>query len=287
MKDFLYFYRLSRPLNVLISQVAFILGAFIALGKDHSFFYKYEFWYGFIAISVISATGYWVNDAFDFKIDRINKPRKVIVNAHLSVKKVLTAYFAAITLVLVGGFLLQNLSLFFINLSAVALLFGYAALLKRTTVIGNLVIASLTGLVIYYAGMMFGFRLALIWTVIFAFEITFLREVVKDMEDIEGDLKFKLHTLPIRAGIKATKRVLYVAFFVFICSCYGPFVMEYLQLGEYNWTYLIISIIGVQVPAGLILWQLVLAKETREFRNISTYLKVLIFLGMVSVLFLK
>lgn len=287
MKDFLYFYRLSRPLNVLITQVAYALGAYIAMGKDFSFFEQIEFWYGFVALTVISATGYWVNDAFDFKIDRVNKPKRVIVNAHLSVKKVLTGYFVAVALVLGSSLILQNISLFFINLSAAVLLFGYAAWLKRTTIIGNLVIASLTGLVIYYAGMMFGFRLALIWTVIFAFEVTFLREVVKDMEDIEGDLKFKLNTLPIRAGIKVTKQVLYISVIVFILSCYGPVVMDLMLRKPLNWVYLGVSVGAVQIPAYLVLWQLVQAKESDDFRKVSSYLKGLIFLGMISVLFLK
>ncbi len=286
MKDFLYFFRLSRPLNVLITLVAYCLGAFLANEKEISFFREIEFWYGMIALTVISATGYWVNDAFDFKIDRVNKPKRVIVNAHLSVKKVLTGYFVAVILVLGGSFLLQNISLFFINLSAVVLLFGYAAWLKRTTVVGNLVIAALTGLVIYYAGMIYGFTPALIWTVIFAFEVTFLREVVKDIEDIEGDLKFRLNTLPIRAGISITKQVLYISVIIFILSCYGPLVMGAMVGAEIQWIYLGLSITLVQVPALLILWQLYRASNNGQFRLISTYLKALIILGMLSLLFL-
>ena len=287
MKDILYFYRLSRPLNVLITQLAFSLGAFIALKLDHSFIEVEEFWYGLVALTVISATGYWVNDAYDFKIDRVNKPRKVIVNAHISVKKVLTGYFVAIGLVLIASLIFQEITLFLINATAVALLFGYAALLKRTTVIGNLVIASLTGMVIYYAGMIFGFRWPVIWTVAFAFEVTFLREVVKDMEDIKGDLKFKLNTLPIRAGIKSTKKVLYVAFAVFILTCNGPLVLDIINERPINLNYLAASIALVQIPAGLIIWQLAKAKSSKDFHRISTFLKGLVFLGMASVLFLK
>ncbi len=286
MKDGLYFFRLSRPLNVLITQIAYTLGVWLANKKEFTFLQEVEFWYGMVALTIIASTGYWINDVFDFKIDRINKPHRVVVNAHLSVKKVLTGYFVAVTLVLVGSFFLQDISLFFINLTAIALLFGYAFWLKRTTVIGNMVIAALTGLVIYYAGMIYGFGLPLIWTGIFAFEVTFLREVVKDIEDIEGDLKFKLSTLPIRAGISITKRVLYMSLVIFILSCYGPMIMGSIIGLEPSWVYLGVSIALVQVPALLILWRLPRAGGAGAFRLISTYLKVLIILGMVSVLFL-
>ena len=91
MKAIRHFFWLSRPLNVLITLIAFALAAHMAQGDILQCLRDAQFWYGCVALTVITATGYWVNDAFDFKIDRENKPRKVIVNAHLSVKKVLTA----------------------------------------------------------------------------------------------------------------------------------------------------------------------------------------------------
>lgn len=287
MKDILYFYRLSRPLNVLISLIALALGAFISVGKNLEFLEDVQFWYGVIALTVITATGYWINDTFDFKIDRINKPEKVIVNAHLSVKKVFTAYFAAIAVVLGASLLLQEISLFVINCTAVGLLYVYAWFLKRTTIIGNLVIAALTGLVLYYAGVMFRLNDPLIWSIIFAFEVTFLREVTKDMEDIEGDLKFKLHTLPIRAGINVTKRVLIGAFVLFILSCYGPLFTEHLAGKPFNWLYLGVSLMLVQAPAVWTMRLLLRAESTEEFHAVSNWLKGLILLGMCSLILLQ
>lgn len=286
MKDILYFFHLSRPLNVLITLIAFTLGAFLALGNELTFLNDPAFWIGFGALAVVTATGYWVNDAFDFKIDRVNKPRKVIVNAHLSVKKVLTAYFTSIVLVLGASFFLQELPIFLVNVAAVTLLFGYAALLKRTTVVGNVVIAALTALVLYYAGLHYTLNIPLLWTVIFAFEVTFLREVVKDIEDIEGDLHFKLQTLPIRVGIRGAKKVLYVAAFVMWLSCFGPFVQGIVLEGEWNWLYLGASIVLVQLPLAYLFRLLVKAKEPADFSVPSQFLKFLIFLGMASVLFL-
>lgn len=286
MKDLVYFFHLSRPLNVLITLLAFGLGAFLGMENDLAFVEDPNFWIGMGVLAVISATGYWVNDAFDFKIDRVNKPRKVIVNAHLSVKKVLTAYFTALVLVLGLSFFFQELPLFLVNFAAAALLFAYAALLKRTTVIGNVVIAALTGLVLYYAGLHYKLTLPLMWTILFAFEVTFLREVVKDIEDIEGDLKFKLQTLPIRIGIRNAKRVLYVAAAFFWLSCFGPFVQNYLLFGEWNWIYLAAVSVLVQAPLFYLIGLLRKATEPEHFTLPSRILKLLIINGMISVLFL-
>ncbi len=286
MKDLRHFFILSRPLNVLISVLAFGLGGFLGLEHSFEFLRDSQFWIGFGVLAVISATGYWVNDAFDFKIDRLNKPRRVIVNAHLSVKKVLTAYFSAVGLTLAASFFLQDLPVFLINVGAAALLFLYAWQLKRTTVIGNLVIAALTAAVLYYAAVIYQLTFPLVWTIVFAFEITFLREVVKDIEDIRGDLRFHLNTLPIRIGIKSTKKVLYVATLMMIGTCYIPFWQELILNDVVNWPYIIASVVLVQLPLLYFLYLLIQASNPKDFHRQSQLLKALIFSGMASILFL-
>lgn len=286
MKDIRYFFLLSRPLNVLITLLAFSLAVYMATGDLLASFSDPQFWIGCACLAVITATGYWVNDAFDFKIDRENKPRKVIVNAHLSVKKVLTAYFSAVALVLAFSLLFQPPVLLAINAGAATLLFLYAWLLKRTTVIGNIVIATLTALVVYYAAVMYVPRTALMWTILFAFEITFIREVVKDIEDIKGDLKFKLQTLPIRIGIQATKRVVFVSYVVFLLSCYAPIVEAVLRSQPLHWPYLLASIGLVQLPTLYLMVDLGKAQESTDFARQSRLLKGLIFLGMGTLLLL-
>lgn len=286
MKDVKYFYFLSRPINVLITLIAFALAVHIAKGDLVEGLADVEFWWACICLVVITATGYWVNDAFDFKIDRENKPRKVIVNAHLSVKKVLTAYFFAVALVLLFSAFMQTPVLFAVNAGAIVLLFLYAWILKRTTVVGNIVIATLTGLVVYYAALLYVPRTALLWTIMFAFEVTFIREVVKDAEDIKGDLKFKLQTLPIRIGLKATKRVIFACYMVFILSCYAPILEAILRLQPLNLGYLLASLGMVQLPAAYLAWDILNANTASDFARQSARLKFLIFAGMLSILFL-
>ena len=286
MKDFRYFFLLSRPLNVLITLIAFSLAVHIATQDLLHQLQDLQFWYACISLLWITATGYWVNDAFDFKIDRENKPRKVIVNAHLSVKKVLTAYFIVVAMVLLSSAWLQPWILVMINAGAIVLLFLYAWVLKRTTVVGNIVIATLTAMVVYYAAVLYFPRTALMWTILFAFEVTFIREVVKDIEDIKGDLKFKLQTLPIRIGIQGAKQVVRWSYIVFVASFYAPIFEALLRHQPLNLPYLLASIFMVQLPAVMLLVDLQKAEKPKDFGRQSKWLKVLIFAGMVSVLFL-
>lgn len=287
MKAVWHFILLSRPFNVLITLLAFLLACFLSSGKSPDFLANPQTWYASLCLMVITATGYWVNDIYDYKIDRINKPDRVIVSMHLSVKKVFTAYFVAIGLVLAfSWFFLDAKILTVINAIAIGMLFVYASWLKRTSVVGNLLIAALTGLVIYYAAILFVARMPVMWMILFAFEITFLRELTKDVEDIRGDLSYHLQTFPIRVGIRITRWVLMGSYILFLLSCYLPFIWEWGYAGNYNWMYLSISIGFVQLPC-LYLMRLVLkSKEPEDFTFQSKLLKWVIFPGMISVFFL-
>ncbi|MEL6696071.1 MAG: geranylgeranylglycerol-phosphate geranylgeranyltransferase [Bacteroidota bacterium] len=291
-RDIQHFVQISRPVNVLISFVAFIVACFLATGTLE-FIDKLSFWGTALTIVVIAATGYWINDVYDFRIDRINKPDKAIVNAHLSTKKVLTAYIIVNILILGFSFLVIGLyagrpQITFINFLSVLLLFVYASYLKRTGVAGNLTISFLIALVLILAYYLtHRLNMALIWSIIFAFEITLIREITKDVEDIKGDLAFKLKTLPIQIGIKGTKRILILLYITFLVSCYLPFLYYGTQHNKWMYLYLILSVAIVQTPTILILRLLVKASNPREFGQQSNYLKYVMLTGMITLFFLS
>ena len=131
-----HFWRISRPLNVCISLMAFGISCFLAQNRELDFLLDPLFWGTALTIGVIAATGYWINDVHDYRIDRINKPHKMVVNAILSVKKVLTVYFLVnigILLFSFGylGWAQEKFHITFINFVSVILLFIYASYLKR------------------------------------------------------------------------------------------------------------------------------------------------------------
>lgn len=293
LKDLKYFFLLSRPLNVLISLIAFGVACYIAFYKSgFGFFEDISFWVTAFCITGIAATGYWINDVYDFRIDRINKPKRTFVNAILSVKKVLTAYFIA-------SFLIMSISItyfvflkkdyyqvVFINFLSIVLLFVYASYLKHISVVGNLVIAFLVALVIILAGYLYHINQELMYTIAFAFQITLLREITKDIEDIKGDLKFKLQTLPIQVGIRSTKKVLVVLYVFFLISCYMPPLIHFLEEKEILWKYLGLSLLLVQLPVVYIMFLLRKSYQPSDFSIQSTYLKYVIIAGIFTILYL-
>lgn len=293
LRDLKNFFLLSRPLNVLISFVAFGVSCYIAFYKSgFGFLEDLSFWVTASCISGIAATGYWINDVYDFRIDRINKPQRTIVNAYLSVKKVLTAYF-------ISSFLIMSISItyfvfvkkdyyqiVFINFLSIILLFVYASYLKHISVVGNLVISFLVALVIILAGYLYHINQELMYTIAFAFQITLLREITKDIEDIKGDLKFNLQTLPIQIGIKGAKKVLWVLYAFFLFSCYMPLVIHYIENQEILWVYWGLSFFLVQLPVVYNLILLNKSFQPSDFSIQARYLKYIIITGIFTIFYL-
>ncbi|MDQ6610744.1 MAG: geranylgeranylglycerol-phosphate geranylgeranyltransferase, partial [Bacteroidota bacterium] len=182
-----------------------------------------------VAASVfIAAAGYIINDYFDLNIDRINKPKKNVVDSIIHRRWAIIWHlllsFSGIVLTAFGVGL-HHWYLALANIVCVLLLWFYSTSFKRQLLIGNIIISVLTGwtiLILFFAfsnpGNAFNttdpvsvkfFRLAFLYAG-FAFVISLIREAIKDMEDLEGDARYGCKTLPIVAGIKTTKVYLVV-----------------------------------------------------------------------------
>ena len=280
-KDLFYFIRLSRPINLVIGFLAYSTSTYlVSRGQNQDLFFEnINYWLEGICILLIMATGYWINDIYDFKIDRINKPNKNFVNAHISRKKVVTGYLAGTLLVGAISYFLP-FRFILINLTAVLLLYAYTLFLKRRSVLGNLVIALLTGIVILAGAFHYVVLPTILWLSFWAFLITFAREIVKDIEDLSGDLTFELATLPIQVGIEGSKSVIVVVYIILLISCNLPaFLLS-------NWQYMIVSILLVQIPLMYALVRLHRSTDPQAFRQQSLWLKWIMLGGLVSAFFL-
>ena len=292
LRDLKYFFLISRPANVLISFISFGLACFIASSRHLSFFSHEMFWATSLMIILIAATGYWINDIYDFKIDRINRPDRTVVNAILSVKKVLTGYIIGISIILLFsvifiGYYKRHPEITLINILSVGLLFVYASFLKKVGVVGNFVIGLLIILVVLLGGYLYGINFTLMWMMAFAFQITLIREITKDVQDIKGDLAYKLRTLPIQIGMEATKRVLLILYVLFLISCLLPVIIKLVRTGEWLFPYLISSLLLVQIPTIWLMQKMMKAKEPEEFAYQSGFLKLLMLSGIITLFFLN
>ena len=177
---------------------------------------------------------------------------------------------------------LVNISAVFIVLGSVVLTFYYSYRLKQIPLLGNTVVAFLTGLAFLFGGVAMGKVSPVVFPFIFAFTINLMREIVKDMEDAEGDSKVGVITFPVKFGFEHAKTLLYVFGLFLLIAMLVPFFLKI-----YSARYLLIITVGV-VPM-LIYSMFILHKENdkKSFGKVSRLLKWQMIIGLFAILFGK
>ncbi|MBZ0241685.1 MAG: geranylgeranylglycerol-phosphate geranylgeranyltransferase, partial [Bacteroidales bacterium] len=259
-----------------------------------------------IAVLATAAAGNVINDIADIEIDRINKPHKLIVGSKIPVKTARNAYFALVSIAIIAAivlsFLSKNLNLFILIGMVNGLLWFYAQRYKRQFVIGNLVVAFLAALLVLVAGffdMFFLMEHAIMWAkattviqmileivgvyAVFAFLVSLIRELVKDMEDIKGDAKVGCRSIPVVLGISV--------------STYIVWALQLVLLAVIGWWQIILFRDGAVAAFGFLFitdmlillsgLQLVGNPKKREFGIVSILLKLVMLSGILSILFIS
>ncbi|WP_369993615.1 geranylgeranylglycerol-phosphate geranylgeranyltransferase [Winogradskyella sp.] len=249
-----------------------------------------------LATVCIAAGGYVINDIYDIEADKINKPNKVIINNHIS-EKIALRLFIILNVIGVGiGYYLSHgigkSGFFVIFFIASALLYIYSSYLKQILLVGNIIVSLVVALSILLVGIfellpiindrnreiqIFFFRLILDYA-IFAFMINFIRELVKDIEDIDGDHKVGLQTLPIVLGRERTTKI------TFILSLIPLFAVVYYVITNLFKQQLLVGYFLVLVIAPLIYTAIKLfsAEHKTHYKHISLILKLVMLTGMLS-----
>jgi geranylgeranylglycerol-phosphate geranylgeranyltransferase len=156
--------------------------------------------FALFSASLISAGGYTLNDYFDLEIDKINKPLRPLPQGEIRPRSALAFSFLLFFVGLIFSFFIKEVA-FFLALFTIILLTLYSFKLKRTPLLGNLTISFVCGLAFVYGGIVGkDFRLSLI-PAGFAFLFHLGREILKDIEDLKGDVSADAQTLPIIEGI--------------------------------------------------------------------------------------
>ncbi len=258
------------------------------------------FGFGLLLLSTlcIAAAGNIINDIYDVETDLVNRPSKVIIGKRLSEKTAYTLYIIFNVIGVLLGFYLSNLvgrsGFFAIFVIISALLYVYASYLKRMLLLGNIVISILVGLSLLIVGIFelipaitaqnqvtqLTFFKILFDYALFAFLINLVREIIKDLEDIDGDYKMGMHTLPIAIGRERTSQVV---FFLILLPLFGSIY----YVGNYLLNYeLFIGYFAVMVVVPLIYISIKSfnAKTKKQYHHISNMLKLVMLFGVLSLL---
>ena len=264
-------------------------------------------WLVILSTVIIAAAGYVINDYFDLKIDRINKPDKVLIGDVISKDFAVRMYqiltVIGIALGLIVAVVLKSFTIGFIYILVPGLLWFYSASYKRQMFVGNLMIALMSGLVIllpllveetvlstYYGELL---RMTPISKTLFswvcgfagfAFLWTLIREIIKDAQDIAGDSEMECRTIPIVWGETVSK---------IIVSCLVVLAIGLLYLAVSRWMifpselgfsitirYVVFGIALPSVCLLVLLW----SNSCKAYRNASGMVKFIMLVGILYTL---
>jgi len=250
---------------------------------------------------LIAAAGYIINDYFDINIDEVNKPERMVVDKLINRRWAIAWHF----ILSITGILLTMLALpvfdkwylVFGNVFCVVLLWFYSTTFKRKLLIGNIAISILTAwtiLLIFFSKVSvsdaFGaahpgqpkfFRFAFLYAG-FAFIISLIREAVKDIEDMPGDARYGCRTMPIVWGANAAK--VYIAVWMIILISMLVIVQVYVLQFQWWWA-VVYCILMIIVPLLYIFLKLFKASSVQEYHKLSSWTKLVMFTGILSMIF--
>jgi 4-hydroxybenzoate polyprenyltransferase len=303
--------QLFRPINLaIVALTQWLVAEFVVFKtfRAHQIFWEIQpvFLLKIIAATVLTtASGYVINDIFDEKTDQINRPEKAIVGKIITRKSAIVLYSTLIISVLGLNFwilrdsqaIARPFNSWVFGAVAVAL-FLYAWRLKATPILGNLLVAILCAivpLVVYFQekrafevlkmnapnafflmeNIVFGYAF-------FAGMTTFLREIVKDLEDVSGDSAAKLNTTAVSFGEKTTRQIV-----LFLTVLFGLFLIKTafffveIRAAKPAFWLLFTATIGL---VFFIFLKINAARNSTHYRRISLIIKVLMLVGLVGIL---
>lgn len=257
-----------------------------------------------LATVLIAAGGYVINDYFDVKIDRINRPDEVIVTRSISKPAAMRLSMilsgVGIACGIAVAVLLRSLTIGILFVLIPGLLWFYSSSYKRLFMVGNLIIALLAGVtpivvamtnvavlqlryetILPYTTLVHDIYAWLGGFALFAFLLTWIREIIKDMQDQMGDRELECHSMPVVWGEKWTK-VFVTGLIVVTLAIIGHLWWHILPFPT-TWTSLSTRYIalGIVTPLLCTIWLLWSAKIPSDYKACQQVVKFTMLIGML------
>ena len=213
-----------RPLNGVMSIIAVWIGSLIA---GAPLMPSFAVVLGMISVFLISGGGMAINDFFDAEIDKLNRPKRPIPSGKISSRKALI-YSGALFVVGCAFSYLVNFDTLVTAIIVSGLLIAYAAQLKKTILIGNLIISGLVALTFVYGGLILGNYVALLPLALLAFLANTSREIYKTIDDTLGDRKYNVNSLALKIGVTNARIVANIFLIVAVIFSFVPYFLKIL-----------------------------------------------------------
>ena len=274
MNTFFYHIKLLRPLNVFTSGLAMVIGSGI-LGTLND---TGTLLLVMAVVMCFAGAANALNDVVDYEIDKINRPMRPLPSGFVKKR---TALFISILLFSMG-------TLACLELSEAAKVIGiviampfmvlYSKYLKGMPLIGNMIVAFILGLSFLFCGAAFN-NMSPMWIpMILAFGLTLVRELVKDIADMEGDQSAGLKTFPITVGIEKS-----IQLSIFLSACIGVGAFIPYLYGTYGIWYGILLILGVEIPLSAVVVSLLYNPGISSATHGARILKFSTLIGLIAI----
>ena len=293
------FFNLIRWKNLLLIALIQLLIKYCFLtGFGFQTIFTYSLFNILVFVTMaITAAGYIINDIIDFKIDNINKPNKVIVGHKISLSEAKNTYFMLTIIgVLTGVYLTiiigkPLLSFYFVGVSI--LLYIYSKFLKGRILIGNIIVSLLLAfsiliVLIFDAPLKMNsmqwdvyskIQFVVIIYAVFAFLLNFVREIIKDIEDINGDYNENLKTFPIIFGRKFARNfsvsISAITIYALIFT-----TIRFIEIKTIAFVYILVLVF---LPLLYFVYRLWNSKTKKHYYFLSNFLKIIILFGILSI----
>ena len=245
MKIIYHHIKLLRPLNVMTSGLAIIIATAILdeLNNHHVLLITT------CIVMLYTAASNALNDALDYEVDLINRPERPIPLGYVSIQSALIISFLLFNFGAVLCLQLPDMAIVIGVFISLPLMVTYSTNLKGQYLIGNMVVSFLLGASFLFVGASHEMTSPMLIPMLLAFGLTFLREIIKDVADMEGDLSLGLKTYPIISGIHSSRRVIILS-----CLLVGFFSLVPYLIGIYGPGYLLLLLIGIEIPLAIIMF---------------------------------
>ena len=310
MKTIIAFFRLARWSNLVflaLTQWLFIYCIVLPIFNAAHYvpnIHGYLIFCLIISYSFVAGGGYIINDYFDLNIDQINKPEKVMIDRYIGRRWAIILHFLfsfiSICIGVYVDFQTDQHILGGANLFNAILVFVYSLSLKKKLLAGNIVIAFLLAwaIVVITCCEINQFLLPIREQIIntqkllrytflyagFAFIGNIIREVIKDMEDVEGDRKYGCRTMPIAWGMNASK----VFVSVWLVMLIG--ILSILLIYSIHIRWYLFSLYGlllIVIPLIVVFKKMFAATNAKDYHDISFLMKIVMFTGILSMFFFR
>jgi 4-hydroxybenzoate polyprenyltransferase len=276
------FWKIIRIPNLIIVALAQLMTAYFLIGNAPwgvPVLQDPNLYLIILSTVLLTASGYMINDYYDVKIDYVNRPQEVVVGKGMR-RRVVMILHTIFNFTGIGIGFLVSPRIAVINFFAAFVLWLYSNTLKRMPFIGNLTVALLGGMAIWIIGYYYQTtKLYVLTYAIFAFFINLIREIIKDIEDRQGDRKHGCRTLPIVIGFRATKKVIFAIAGMFVLSI---IVVTY-RVGS-DLLYIYFGVLSILF--FYFMYRIYYADRKKHFTQLSLLAKILMLTGIVSMAFL-